>query len=251
MSYTQPKVKLRLCEHLRVQAPHLFTRASSTIMDPSLPMRHQFNQVPGIPNFPSDTPYTSSNQVAVPTPDQLYDNRNIDQSNTAQADQPLNVLWRGKLARNGKKLIDSMALHISGQCSNILNEKLDVINITHRSKWEDVSKNVPIAVFSLQALNASRMDSFTEYIDYFQSKDRIGVAPLGNDYNIYICAPGNPLFDKHAQESSVPILIGIAASTNAQDQNTQTQSNVRSQPENVGDWLNQLNTITAMLGTKK
>ncbi|KAK2194961.1 bifunctional Eukaryotic-archaeal PrmC-related/DNA methylase, partial [Babesia duncani] len=149
------QVELRLCEHLRVRAPHIFNRNQPQMSNPPVHMPQPkaispYNVVMN-PTYSVDGTYqhqikaggsmnvTSNEPAAVPT------------SQPTVGMPPFclhvqkNIVWQGKLGRNGKRLIDTMAVALSGNHSNILNEKLDIINITHRLKWEEASKNTPLA----------------------------------------------------------------------------------------------------------
>ncbi|BAM41982.1 uncharacterized protein TOT_040000361 [Theileria orientalis strain Shintoku] len=244
--YSQAKVKVRLCEQLRVHAPHIFSRRQASQPDSyqKYPKKFQDN---ANPPFNRGPPF--HNQPPAHDPDPPYSN--IPEPPEPPKDFSIysrtNLVWQGNIARNSKKLTETLAIKISGQCSHFLTASIDIINITHRLKWEEASKNVPLAVFSLHSSNNLKLEPFNEYIEYFKTKNRIGVAPLGNDHNIYICAPGNPLFDKHMPGGiTTPTLIGIVVANEA----ITTNQPGRLQQSN-GDWLNQLNNITAMLGTKK
>ncbi|XP_953215.1 uncharacterized protein TA09070 [Theileria annulata] len=266
MGFSQPKTKIRLCEQLKIHAPHIFSKPRSPPAEP--PPTNQNKVVkPLQPQFIPASPFPPHPPVVPPHRDIVFPPHIPEPPKTATPESifsKTNLVWQGNIARNGKKITETLAIKISGQCSTFLNSSVEMINITHRLKWEEASKNVPLAVFSIHSSNNLKIEPFKEYIDYFQSKNRvtnfilIGVSPLGNDHNIYICAPGNPLFDKHLPDGlTTPTLIGIV--TNAELQ-TSTQSSGKLQQSNgtviiyrnfTDDWLSQLNTLTAMVGTKK
>ncbi|KAK1938422.1 SPOC domain containing protein [Babesia divergens] len=247
-------MEIRLCDYLRHQVPHIFERDRS--------------------HLPSSTWDKDSHSSGGSRGDQPYDRRthagtthDALSSSTVHGTYFRSAIWSGKLARNGNKLVDISAVVINGQCELILSEvclcrpfmtgskKVDIINITHRLKEEEATKSTPVAVFYLRAQHSRDTDAINEYIEYFQSKNRIGVAPLEGGNNIYICAPGTEIYARYTVDNQHhPILICILVqSSNAKPAvpPVPTPEPPVQPKQGDHDWLSQLNTITAMLGTNK
>ncbi|GFE54754.1 SPOC domain containing protein, putative [Babesia ovis] len=163
------------------------------------------------------------------------------------------VQWYGKLSRNGKKIVDAVAVVIQGTLYPVLHSDITFINITHRLKWEDAEKIVPIAIFYFKARSTNDAEDFHDYLTYFQEKQRIGVATLDKDRSIYVAAPGSPMYEKYIKEvPKGPILIAMAVeggapSSPAPKESAAADPREPEPEEDRSDWLNQLNSITAML----
>ena len=64
--------------------------------------------------------------------------------------------------------------HFSSYLINIiLYQNIDKFNITHRSKWVEVTQRNIIAVTTLSVQNNTEDDIFKEYTNYFIRKDRV------------------------------------------------------------------------------
>lgn len=245
-------MEIRLCDYLRHQVPHIFERGRSHI--PSSTWDKDSHSSGGSrgdqPNDRRTHTGTTHDALSSSTVHVEHPHRRYHESRSSSK-----AIWSGKLARNGNKLVDISAVVINGQCELILSEKVDIINITHRLKEEEATKSTPVAVFYLKAQHSRDTDAINEYIEYFQSKNRIGVAPLEGGNNIYICAPGTEIYARYTVDNQHhPILICILV----QSSNAKPAVPPVSTPEppvqpkqGDHDWLSQLNTITAMLGTNK
>eukprot|EP00375_Theileria_parva_P001528 XP_764200.1 hypothetical protein [Theileria parva strain Muguga] len=175
MGFSQPKTKIRLCEQLKLHAPHIFSKPRSPPAEP--PPTQQSKPVkPLQPAFPTTAPFPPQPPVVPPQRELVFPPPKPEPPKTATPEtifSKTNLVWQGNLARNGKKLTETLAIKISGQCSTFLNASVETINITHRLKWEEASKNVPLAVFSIHSSNNLKIEPFKEYIDYFKSKNRV------------------------------------------------------------------------------
>ncbi|ORM40818.1 uncharacterized protein BXIN_2272 [Babesia sp. Xinjiang] len=251
-------MELRLCEFLRIQAPHIFNRQQTTGSAPYSYQRPYGNR--------KRTRYTNDNRSPSGNPYHEYDSyrtqarrptRRTESSNREPQprQQPEKTKWTGKLARNGKKLVDAVAEVIKGNMESVFTNEVNIINITHRLKCEDAEKSPPIAIFYIKAQHLEQTGTFQEYITYFQEKNRIGVATITDEKSVYICAPGSTLYEQHAPtDQDELMLIGIAVmldSPSSGRPSDGTEATAAPVPEERCDWLNQLNSITAMLGNNK
>ncbi|CDR95326.1 SPOC domain containing protein, putative [Babesia bigemina] len=248
-------MEIRLCDFLRTQAPHIFERPRST--SPSSYTSHgdrgEGRHYHDRGRQRNDQQYADTSRSEREPSSNVAYNRFSDNAASHKApEKQTQPIWRGKIARNGKKLVDTIAIAISGQPEAVLTKDVNTINITHRLKCEDAAKVEPIAVFYMKARRPEQQRALEDYITYFQDKDRIGVATLDEDTNIYVCAPGTELFKTHAPHGGGDsTLIGIAVPSTSPTQEESADKAEPQQPEERRDWLNQLNTLTAMLGAKK
>eukprot|EP00371_Babesia_bovis_P001324 XP_001609971.1 SPOC domain containing protein [Babesia bovis T2Bo] len=210
---------LRLCDFLRVQAPHIFARHQVEDDGPYHGSRSATGRRRSRVNQDTRThipdPYhiddrsgsidDTGSGVDHPTSKSSPQRRSGRRDNSlprAASSRRIEEkqLWTGKLARNGKKQVDTVAVPLMGNLDVVLSGGTDVVNITHRLKWEDAEKTSHIAVFYFKAQRVENTEDFRDYITYFQEKQRIGVATMGNGISIYVCAPGAPLYNQYAKE---------------------------------------------------
>ncbi|KAK1442854.1 hypothetical protein BgAZ_303720 [Babesia gibsoni] len=233
-------MELRLCDHLRKCAPHIFLRERVS------PAYSGDGSDDGTSHWSSRgarTSHTSDYRDA-----QYTSSSRAEQSHYRQQEErpAVKVIWKGEMTRNGSKPMPVAAIGISGDLESVLTPDLTNIDITHRQKEEEVEKFEPVAVFYVRSQRSRETEAIDEYIEYFQQKERVGVAPLEDGKSIYICAPGTELFDKYPVKiDRTPILICIVAECDKEPSEAASSSPQQADGQN---WLEQLNTITTMLG---
>jgi len=134
--------------------------------------------------------------------------------------------WSGRmaLARSMGKQLNMHAALLYGRvqlvelCLRIAAGNSGVLNISHRVPFDDLARRTPGAVFSFVPSAQQEQSQYDEYVHYFRSKARAGVAHLDEVDALYIVPPTDeaaPLLRTlHAAgASSLPknTLLGVVA----------------------------------------
>ncbi|CEM07035.1 unnamed protein product [Vitrella brassicaformis CCMP3155] len=208
--------KVFLMPLVQQEKPYLFTRGRTTSASPfggppavseTMPTLFPPPAVPPAPVqvppvAPTTAPVMAPTAVAPPPqpPPAVAPPPPISES-----PEPGDVCWRGSMVRSNKKRVPVQARFLRGRFQSVFNKGCEQLNISHRSSWEDVGKRHVIGVVCLEATSdnggvptAADSKGFFEYIEYFKSKERAGVARIeeGNQY-VYIIPPGVELFVQH------------------------------------------------------
>ncbi|KAL8270899.1 hypothetical protein Esti_005193 [Eimeria stiedai] len=105
--------------------------------------------------------------------------------------------WRWWLGRNDRKRVCVVALCLQGEVPLDTQQLQSLLNVSHRSKCEELSHKSMRAVVLLQPAAAEHEAAFAEYVSYFRAKERAGVAALPGGVYLYLVPPGFMVFDKH------------------------------------------------------
>lgn len=106
-------------------------------------------------------------------------------------------LWSGliTLARNMGKRLPARALLLHGRIEDVevalrsAAGNTGVLDITHRMPFEEVARRGNFTVLALAPASAVEQAQFEEYVRYFQSKMRAGVARLDGALALYVVPP--------------------------------------------------------------
>nr|CCA30105.1 RNA binding motif-containing zinc finger protein,putative [Neospora caninum Liverpool]CEL71351.1 TPA: RNA binding motif-containing zinc finger protein,putative [Neospora caninum Liverpool] len=104
--------------------------------------------------------------------------------------------WAWTLGRNDKRRVQVVASLVRGEVPSSLVHLTGLLNVSHRSKWEEVAAKTIHAVVTLEAAHPDQQAALDEYISYFTSKERAGVANVANQY-IYLVPPNCSLFARY------------------------------------------------------
>jgi len=134
--------------------------------------------------------------------------------------------WSGRmaLARSMGKQLNMHAALLYGRvqlvelCLRIAAGNSGVLNISHRVPFDDLARRTPGAVFSFVPCSQQEHSQYDEYVHYFKSKARAGVAHLDEVDALYIVPPSDeaaPLLNtlQAAGASAFPknTLLGVVA----------------------------------------
>ncbi|KFH13430.1 SPOC domain-containing protein [Toxoplasma gondii VAND] len=137
------------------------------------------------PQVPERLP---ANQQSAPTPAMPTAN--------AAAVSAVGSSWAWTLGRNDKRRVQVVASLVRGEVPSSLVHLTGLLNVSHRSKWEEVAAKTIHAVVTLEAAHPDQQAALDEYISYFTSKERAGVANVGTHY-IYLVPPNCSLFARY------------------------------------------------------
>ncbi|GIX64293.1 RNA-binding protein, putative [Babesia caballi] len=254
-------MELRLCDFLKEHAPHIFERQQTNTPGP-----YALQRVTGSrsqPRGPYEYSTTTESAEFVTPRDLPQEQRQYVAADPSQRSPPEHrtpgtvKTWNGKLLRNGKKPVEAVANAISGRFEIALNKvrfhrtrstvrrtstpstsPIDSSGKTpQRARPSQVSpsyrpKSQRFSVFQLKGQQATKAEAFDEYIKYFQSKERVGVATIDKDLSIYVCAPGTQLYETYApKQDAEPMLIGIAVATSSSPTATQAENADKAEPQ--------------------
>ncbi|KEG04524.1 hypothetical protein YYE_00099 [Plasmodium vinckei vinckei] len=186
MTHKTPRVKLFLCDHLRKCVQHVFNR-------PCINTTNNNNNLNDI----SSIPFSGSNHEHRNNPIsnlQNYQNINEFEKKKIYNNNSNTILWRGTLEMKNKDNLNINAYGLSGDVNNFLNNNIKNITISHRKKM----KNLPPieAIYNFEIQNEKDINIFESYKNYFNNKDRVGLASADENWHFYIIFPGTPIFDE-------------------------------------------------------
>ncbi|CDI86133.1 RNA binding motif-containing zinc finger protein, putative [Eimeria praecox] len=105
--------------------------------------------------------------------------------------------WRWTLGRNDRKKVAVTALCLQGEVPLEMQQLQTMLNVSHRSKCEELALKPMDAAVLLQPASPENDAAFNEYVSYFRSKERAGVACLPGGVFLYFVPPGFQVFDKY------------------------------------------------------
>ncbi|PFH35306.1 SPOC domain-containing protein [Besnoitia besnoiti] len=108
----------------------------------------------------------------------------------------LGSAWEWTLGRNDKRRVQVRASLCRGEVPASLVHLSGLLNVSHRSKWEEVAAKTIHAVVTLEAAHPDQQVALDEYISYFTSKERAGVANASTHY-VYLVPPSCSLFARY------------------------------------------------------
>lgn len=81
------------------------------------------------------------------------------------------------------------------------------LNVSHRSKWEEVAAKTILAVISVEAAQPDQQALLDEYIAYFSSKERVGSASFW--LGLFFALLGYPGRSRSALPAHVQIALAV------------------------------------------
>ncbi|CDJ48907.1 RNA binding motif-containing zinc finger protein, putative [Eimeria brunetti] len=123
--------------------------------------------------------------------------------------------WRWTLGRNDRKKVAVTALCLQGDVPLEMQQLQSMLNVSHRSKCEELALKPMDAAVLLQPASPENEPAFNEYLSYFRSKERAGVACLPGGVFLYFVPPGFQVFDKYRYlfpqhlRNSNSVMIGL------------------------------------------
>ncbi|ETB56255.1 hypothetical protein, variant 1 [Plasmodium yoelii 17X] len=178
ITHKTPRVKLFLCDHLRKCVQHVFNRPCINI--PNNNNIANNNNITNLNNNPMSNlqNYKNINEFEKK---KIYNNNNT-------------ILWRGILEMKNKDSLNINAYGLNGDVNNFLNNNIKNITISHRKKMKNLPKIEAIYYFEIQ--NEKDINIFESYKNYFNNKDRVGLASANENWHFYIIFPGTPIFNE-------------------------------------------------------
>jgi len=107
--------------------------------------------------------------------------------------------WTGKmtLARSNRKQLQTQATLLHGKVELVelalrsAAGSSGMLNVSHRVPFDDVARRTPGAVLQFIPLTVNEQLQYGEYVQYFRSKVRAGVAPLDKAEALYLIPPAD------------------------------------------------------------
>ncbi|CXI89820.1 RNA-binding protein, putative [Plasmodium berghei] len=187
MTHKMPRVKLFLCDHLRKCVQHVFNRPCINITN-----NNNLNNLTNLNNIPFPGPnHEHKNNI-------ISNLQNYQSINEFEKEKIYNnsntILWKGVLEMKNKDSLSINAYGLNGDVNNFLNNNIKNIIISHRKKMKNLPKIEAIYHFEIQ--NEKDINIFESYKNYFNNKDRVGLASANENWHFYIIFPGTPIFNE-------------------------------------------------------
>ncbi|PHJ16318.1 rna binding motif-containing zinc finger, partial [Cystoisospora suis] len=112
-------------------------------------------------------------------------------------EQHQQTTWGWTMCRNDKRRVQVFVTLLRGEVSNALIHLPGPLNVSHRSKWEEVAAKTILAVMTIEAAHPDQQALLDEYIAYFSSKERAGVANVSSSQYVYLVPPNCSLFARY------------------------------------------------------
>ncbi|SBS97151.1 hypothetical protein, conserved [Plasmodium ovale curtisi] len=240
MTKKPPRIKLLLCDHLKQCAQHVFNRpvvsinisnnhtntagipynfsTSSTFSTsntvgviPSVPLSQQEQQNIMITNLSNYLNFNDPNKYSMNidgtnTKDMItaHSSSNIlyNSSNTNNnfSSNGKKVIWKGTLEMRNKENMKIYAYALNGNVNAFLKNSITNIIISHRKKMKNIPKVEATYYFEME--NEKDANIFESYKNYFNNKDRVGLASTDENWHLYIIFPGSPVFNEFFSSSN-------------------------------------------------
>ncbi|SCM09340.1 RNA-binding protein, putative [Plasmodium chabaudi adami] len=186
MAHKTPRVKLFLCDHLRKCVQHVFNR-------PCINISNNNNNLNDISSIPFSGPNHEHRNNPISNL-QNYQNINEFEKKRMYNNNSNTILWRGTLEMKNKDNLTINAYGLSGDVNNFLNNNIKNITISHRKKMNNIPKIE--AIYSFEIQSEKDINIFESYKNYFNNKDRVGLASANENWHFYIIFPGTPIFNE-------------------------------------------------------
>ncbi|CRH01469.1 RNA-binding protein, putative [Plasmodium relictum] len=226
------RVKLYLCDHLRQCAQHVFNRpianqhiinnnvnnngidVNTNIFNVNNPLYNQQDHQ-NISNLNSlnlnETNNFNMNNDINNKEIAIYSNSNIPNNNIILNNDISNnmkkFIWKGSLEMRNKENLKIIGYALQGNVNDFLSNKITNIVISHRKRMKSIPKIEAAYYFEIE--NEQDENIFNSYKNYFNSKDRVGLASTDEDWHIYIIFPGSPIFNEFFNNNLNNIFIGV------------------------------------------
>lgn len=134
------------------------------------------------------------------------DSSNVFEKEYSLEEENLKNIWGGFLTKNKKDRVCVDAYQIRNECSDYLNNEYN-LNVSHRTPFEDIVKRPIIGIIAFSPQNATQCETFQEYINYFNDKNRVGLINLKNQMILYLIPPSD--FSRKFYQNPKKHLLGI------------------------------------------
>ncbi|CRG94652.1 RNA-binding protein, putative [Plasmodium gallinaceum] len=226
------RIKLYLCDHLRQCAQHVFNRPianqhliNNGVNNSGIDIKtNAFNLNNSLYNQQDkqNISYLNSANLNEGNIFNMNDNiNNIETTIHANSNIPnnniilnndvsnniKNFIWKGSLEMRNKENLKIIGHALQGNVSDFLNNKITNIVISHRKRMKSIPKIEAAYYFEIE--NEQDENIFNSYKNYFNSKDRVGLASTNEDWHIYIIFPGSPIFNEFFNNNLNNIFIGV------------------------------------------
>ncbi|GAW82630.1 hypothetical protein, conserved [Plasmodium gonderi] len=228
-----PRIKLYLCDHLRKCAQHVFNRPSINLNIANSNVKNNIgsnNESNGISNTnriignpTAQLHMSEQSNMLIGLKQHMINNElsNKKKMVTQGNDNLLNVMYNGGLAKSGNNILNMdlnkptnlkyspwkgilemrnkenlniIGYELNGETNKFLNNNITNIIISHRKKMKNIPKIATTYYFQIE--NKEDKSILDSYKNYFNSKDRVGLSSMSEDWHMYLIFPGSPIFNE-------------------------------------------------------
>jgi len=121
-------------------------------------------------------------------------------------EENLKYIWNGILTKNNKDRVNVDLFLIRGKIDDTYFKEYH-LNVCNKIQYEEVMKRNPLGIVAISPQNVTQRESFDEYINYLNEKQRCGVINVSEKYTLYLVSPGE--FSRKFYQNPKKHLLGL------------------------------------------
>jgi hypothetical protein len=128
-------------------------------------------------------------------------------------EENLKHIWSGFITRTGKLRVGIDMFQLRYECADYFVDYN--LNISHRINYDEILKRPILGIVAISPQNETQVETFDEYIGYFNDKLKAGVVTMKNNISMYIL-PRNDFSQKFYLNNSKKHMLGILANSGSE-----------------------------------